>query len=144
MARHVVVVAATNHGELLDRAVWRRFQVRLSLPVATKEQRVEWLKQFEARAGFSLAHSHENLAKILGSISFAELELFARSLPATFGLDKVPFLHAQPTAALIPGITAPKIENAASVEFTQWPKSLRELAAQLGAAAGETLKATGR
>ncbi|MCC6528474.1 MAG: ATP-binding protein [Polyangiaceae bacterium] len=74
---HVVVVAATNHGELLDRAAWRRFQVRLPLPVPTKEQRVEWLKQFEARAGFSLAHSHANLAKTLGSISFAELELFA-------------------------------------------------------------------
>ncbi len=74
----------------------------------------------------------------------AELELYARSLPATFGQEKVPFLHAQPSAKLVPGITAAKIENAASVEFEQWPKSLREVAAQLGAAAGETLKATGR
>lgn len=74
---HVVVVAATNHSELLDRAAWRRFQVRLPLPVPTKDQRVEWLKQFEARAGFSLGHSHSNLAKTLGPISFSELELFA-------------------------------------------------------------------
>jgi SpoVK/Ycf46/Vps4 family AAA+-type ATPase len=29
---YVVVVAATNHAELLDRAVWRRFQIRLALP----------------------------------------------------------------------------------------------------------------
>ena len=29
---YVVTVAATNHAELLDRAVWRRFQLRLSLP----------------------------------------------------------------------------------------------------------------
>lgn len=29
---HVVAVCATNHGELLDRAAWRRFQVRLILP----------------------------------------------------------------------------------------------------------------
>ena len=28
---HVVVVTATNHPELLDRAVWRRFQLRLKL-----------------------------------------------------------------------------------------------------------------
>ena len=70
----------------------------------------------------------------------AELEIYARSLPATFGQDKVPFLHAQPTATLVPGITAPKIENAASVEFNQWPKTLRDLAAQLGAAAGETMR----
>lgn len=74
---YVVVIAATNHSELLDRAAWRRFQMRLSLPLPTKAQRVEWLKQFEARSGFSLAHSHSNLAKTLGSISFAELELFA-------------------------------------------------------------------
>ncbi len=29
---YVVVVTATNHPELLDRAVWRRFQMRLELP----------------------------------------------------------------------------------------------------------------
>jgi AAA+ superfamily predicted ATPase len=74
---HVVVVAATNHSELLDRAAWRRFQVRLSLPIPTKDQRIEWLKQFEACAAFSFGHPHANLAKTLGSVSFAELELFA-------------------------------------------------------------------
>lgn len=29
---HVVIVTATNHPELLDRAVWRRFELSLSLP----------------------------------------------------------------------------------------------------------------
>ncbi len=81
---HVVAVAATNHSELLDRAAWRRFQVRLPLPVPTKEQRVEWLKQFEARVGFSLGHSHANLAKTLGATSFAELELFALDVQRRF------------------------------------------------------------
>ncbi len=70
----------------------------------------------------------------------AELELYARSLPAAFGQDQVPFLHAQPSATLVPGSTAPNIENAASVEFDQWPTSLRELAAGLGAAANANLK----
>jgi AAA+ superfamily predicted ATPase len=28
---HVIVVCATNHAELLDRAAWRRFQLRLNL-----------------------------------------------------------------------------------------------------------------
>jgi hypothetical protein len=65
----------------------------------------------------------------------AELELYARSLPATYGQKKVTFLYAQPSATLVPGITAPKLENATSAEFEQWPKSLRELAAQLGSAA---------
>ena len=29
---YVIVIAASNHAELLDRAVWRRFQVRLAFP----------------------------------------------------------------------------------------------------------------
>jgi hypothetical protein len=67
-----------------------------------------------------------------------ELEIYARSLPATYGMEKLPFLCAQPSATLVPGITAPKIENAKSAEFDQWPKSLRELATQLGTAAKDT------
>lgn len=67
----------------------------------------------------------------------AEVETYVRSLPATFGQDKVPFLYAQPSAALVPGITAPKIENAASVEFEQWPGSLRDVATRLGTAASK-------
>ncbi|MGN7840241.1 AAA family ATPase [Stenotrophomonas sp. 22385] len=33
---NVVVIAATNHAELLDRAVWRRFQYRLNFPMPTR------------------------------------------------------------------------------------------------------------
>jgi AAA+ superfamily predicted ATPase len=31
---HVMVIGTTNHAELLDRAVWRRFQVRMTLAEA--------------------------------------------------------------------------------------------------------------
>jgi AAA+ superfamily predicted ATPase len=34
---YVAVVAATNHAELLDRAVWRRFQMRLRLPAPDRK-----------------------------------------------------------------------------------------------------------
>lgn len=33
---HVIVIGATNHPELLDRAVWRRFQIKISLPNSDK------------------------------------------------------------------------------------------------------------
>ena len=50
---YVVVVAATNHGELLDRAVWRRFQLRLSLPAPTTTQIIEWFQRFQADSGLA-------------------------------------------------------------------------------------------
>ncbi len=65
----------------------------------------------------------------------AELETYARSLPATYGQENVPFFHAQPSATLVPGITPAKIPNAKSADFDQWPKSLKDIASQLGTAA---------
>src|SRR5580704_5756088 len=35
---YTIVIAATNHAELLDRAVWRRFQLRLGFPAPDKKQ----------------------------------------------------------------------------------------------------------
>ena len=74
---HVVVVAATNHSELLDRAVWRRMQVRLELPHPTRDGRVEWLKAWSARTRVDLGLSPRTIADRLGRVSFAELEEFA-------------------------------------------------------------------
>ena len=62
----------------------------------------------------------------------AELEVYARSLPATFGQDKVPFIYAQPAGSLVQGITEPSIPGAKQVTFDSWPKTLKELAAEMG------------
>jgi len=51
---YVVVVAATNHGELLERAVWRRFQVRVELPPPSESDIAAWLVRFEAALGIKL------------------------------------------------------------------------------------------
>jgi SpoVK/Ycf46/Vps4 family AAA+-type ATPase len=73
---YVVTVAATNHAELLDRAVWRRYQLRLSLPQPSLDALSVFLdRQFEAwpePAGIEAGR----LAGRLGNSSFAEaLEL---------------------------------------------------------------------
>ena len=60
---YVVVVTATNHPELLDRAVWRRFQLRLCLPVPSQEQVEEWFKRFQERLGTNIGHPPAMLAK---------------------------------------------------------------------------------
>ena len=73
---HVVVVTATNHAELLDRAVWRRFQLRLDVPPPSLSQKEEWLSLFQERLGVSLNVSPKTLAKKLDVTSFSELEQF--------------------------------------------------------------------
>lgn len=81
---YVVVVAATNHSELLDRAVWRRFQLRLKLPPPTLAQAQEWFQKFEDRMGVKLGLSPEMLAKKLKGLNFSELEQFGLDIQRRF------------------------------------------------------------
>ena len=74
---YVVVVMASNHPELLDRAVWRRFQLRLEMPSPTSSEAAEWFHRFQRESGLSLGHSPEQLAKELKGASFSELEEFS-------------------------------------------------------------------
>lgn len=74
---YVVVVTATNHPELLDRAVWRRFQVRLGLPAPGVKQVHAWLEGLQRRLRRPLGVSIPSIAKVLRPESYAELEDFA-------------------------------------------------------------------
>jgi SpoVK/Ycf46/Vps4 family AAA+-type ATPase len=85
---HVVVVTATNHRELLDRAVWRRFQLRLDLPAPSKAQTQLWVERFEKRMGVSFGLSPPTLAEKLDGASFAELEEFGLSVMRRWVLSK--------------------------------------------------------
>lgn len=85
---HVVVIGATNHAELLDRAVWRRFQVRMELPEPTRARLCEWFANFERRVKMSLGYAPETLAKKLCGVSFAEAEEFGISVFRQFVLEQ--------------------------------------------------------
>ena len=73
---YTVVVAASNHSELLDRAVWRRFQLRLELPAPTRAQISRYFEAFASKMGEPLGVGTETMAKSLGKISYAEAEEF--------------------------------------------------------------------
>lgn len=83
---YVVVIAATNHAELLDRAVWRRFQLRLALPKPTQSQAEEWLRRFERRVGFAMGAPTKALAERLHGLSFSELEEFGADVQRRYVL----------------------------------------------------------
>ena len=68
---YVVVVAASNHPELLDRAVWRRFQIRLELAPPTQLQITKLIQSFERRTNQSFGMQSKVLAQKLRGLSFA-------------------------------------------------------------------------
>jgi SpoVK/Ycf46/Vps4 family AAA+-type ATPase len=84
---HVIVVGATNHPELLDRAVWRRFQVRIELPMPTRSRLADWFAKFEKRLKQPLGYSPDTLAKKLYGVNFAEAEEFATSVMRSYVLS---------------------------------------------------------
>lgn len=73
---YVVVVAASNHPELLDRAVWRRFQVRLELPRPTRAQLSAFVATIGQKNNVNFGIAAETIAKHLLGLSFAEVEEF--------------------------------------------------------------------
>jgi AAA+ superfamily predicted ATPase len=73
---HSVVVAASNHSELLDRATWRRFQIRLTLLPPSTEALEGYLQSFFDSFSEPAGMAPRTIAKRLGPISFAEAEEF--------------------------------------------------------------------
>ncbi|MDR3204419.1 MAG: ATP-binding protein [Deltaproteobacteria bacterium] len=85
---HVIVIGATNHAELLDRAAWRRFQIRMALPSPNRARLTEWFEKFERRLNFSLGFSPDALAQRLIELSFAEVEEFGATIFRSYLLNQ--------------------------------------------------------
>lgn len=85
---YVVVVAASNHPELLDRAVWRRFQVRVELPMPTRQQLSRYIETIGQRCRTNLGYAPETLAKHMLGLNFAEVEEFCLSVVRRAALDQ--------------------------------------------------------
>ena len=86
MPSHVVIVTATNHPELLDRAVWRRFQLRLALPAPTAAQKEEWFTRLQKRLDAPLGIAPKTLASKLQASSFSDLEQFCEDIQRRYVL----------------------------------------------------------
>ena len=77
---YTVVVAATNHAELLDRAAWRRFQVRLALDPPTRGALTAYVARFADSLAEPLGRDPSTIARKLGAVSYAEAEEFCRDI----------------------------------------------------------------
>jgi SpoVK/Ycf46/Vps4 family AAA+-type ATPase len=77
---YVVVVAATNHAELLDRAVWRRFQLRIEMPLPSRESIAMLVSRFFAAWPEDPGVTPTFVATQLGRTSFAEVFEFCQGI----------------------------------------------------------------
>lgn len=73
---YCVLVGATNHPELLDRATWRRFELRLELNAPSSKQMIKYfsdqLNELDGRPGYT----PKRLCDSVGAVSFSEAESF--------------------------------------------------------------------
>ncbi len=73
---YAIIAAATNHPELLDRAAWRRFQVRIQLKLPTQRELIKYFDDNLRRLDAPIGIASSALAKSLGRISYADAEQF--------------------------------------------------------------------
>jgi SpoVK/Ycf46/Vps4 family AAA+-type ATPase len=84
---YVVAIAATNHDSLLDKAVWRRFQVKIELPKPSRSSIEAWFNLFIEKSGFNFESSPGTLAKKLLGRSYSEVEDFALAVYRRYVLN---------------------------------------------------------
>lgn len=75
-----LLIAATNHPQMLDEAVWRRFQIRLELPTPSDADIQAYFKEAIAPAGRVSAASIKLLTEALGRASYSDAEELALSV----------------------------------------------------------------
>ncbi len=84
---HVMVIGATNHSSMLDRAIWRRFHVQIDLPLPMQEEAAEFFDQFAESFDQPFGIDSEVLAHELEGLSYAELEEFCLDIRRRYVLQ---------------------------------------------------------
>lgn len=77
---YVVVIAATNHDSLLDKAAWRRFQIKVEIPKPTRKNLELFFKKFQDIREFDFGFMPSTLAKKTLGLSYAEAEELAMEI----------------------------------------------------------------
>ncbi|WP_238139683.1 AAA family ATPase [Roseateles aquatilis] len=74
---HAVVVCATNHPELLDRAVWRRFEIKLEIGRPGPAELAVWFERFEQSLGAGpIGISTQQFASHMAGENMSAVEAF--------------------------------------------------------------------
>jgi SpoVK/Ycf46/Vps4 family AAA+-type ATPase len=77
---YVIIMAASNHAELLDRAVWRRFQLRLNFPAPDSGQVELFLRCMISNWPSTPNIQIQEIARKLNAVSYAEVIDFCQNV----------------------------------------------------------------
>ncbi|MBJ2153080.1 MULTISPECIES: ATP-binding protein [Paracoccaceae] len=122
---YVIVVAATNHGELLDKAVWRRFQLRLDFPAPDTARVEEFLDRVISHWPDRPRLAIRTIAGKLGAVSYAEALDFCQSV----------------RRRQILGLGEVSVDAALKIELDLWASRVRPEALLNGQRPGKTTAA---
>ena len=86
---YCVLVGATNHPELLDRATWRRFELRLKLDAPSPQRMISYFS--------------DQLSKLDGQPGFTAKRLFEAVAPTNFSEAETFFLDVRRRSILLQG-----------------------------------------
>lgn len=87
MPSYTTVIVASNHADLLDSAVWRRFQIRINMPPPTRKAKEEFITRYGKKIGLNYGLSARIITDKLKADSFAEVEEFCRDVLRRATLD---------------------------------------------------------
>jgi ATPases of the AAA+ class len=74
---HAIVACATNHPELLDRAVWRRFELKLEINRPNKKQLKSWFSRLRQSLGNTpIGVSEAEFIACMDGENMSEVEAF--------------------------------------------------------------------
>lgn len=137
MPGNVLLIAATNHEQLLDPAIWRRFNITVTLELPNEEQRRTLLKKWFQEFGINTKEKidFDLLAKISEGINCADLKELASAAGKEF-LIKQTLKTEDVTQILIRQLTKFSSEGEAAThaiyEMNQRGVSVRTIGKALG------------
>jgi SpoVK/Ycf46/Vps4 family AAA+-type ATPase len=71
---HTILVAASNHPELLDRAAHRRFELRLDLPIPGRAERIYWFERFAENFDEPIGLTAETFVRKTAGSGYSQLQ----------------------------------------------------------------------
>lgn len=88
MPSNILLIAATNHEHLLDPAIWRRFNLTITLELPNDSQRITLLKKWMEEYNITEILDYETLAKITEGLNGAQIKEITTAAAKKYFINK--------------------------------------------------------